>query len=359
MKNFSGTAHPSILDNMGQHELECMARALVPDGKGILAADESPGTIGKRFAAIGIESNEETRRAYRELLLTTPHIEKYISGVILFDETIRQSTREGIPFVELLERKGIIPGIKVDRGTENLAGFASEKITQGLDGLRDRLREYRNLGARFAKWRAVIRIGEEIPTGYCINANAHALARYAAVCQERRLVPIVEPEVLMEGDHGIDQCEEVTAAVLKNVFAELQGHRVLLEALLLKPSMVLPGRVSDERVSADEVAEATIRCLRRVAPAAVPGIVFLSGGQSPELATEHLNAMNIRGPHPWELSFSYSRALQEPVLKTWKGDPANTYPAQRIFYHRAKCNSAARLGKYSREVENTINDLLL
>jgi fructose-bisphosphate aldolase class I len=336
---------------MNKHELESVARALVSNGKGILAADESFGTIKKRFDSINVTSTEENRRAYRELLFTTPDVEAFISGVILFDETIRQATRDGAPFPQVLARVGIIPGIKVDKGAKDLAGFPGEKVTEGLDGLRDRLAEYRELGARFTKWRAVITIGGGIPTRFCIDANAHALARFAALSQEAGLVPIVEPEVLMDGDHSIERCDEVTEATLKSVFFQLHEHRVLLEGMLLKPNMVLPGKESPRQASVAEVAEATVRCLRRAVPAAVPGIVFLSGGQSPELATEHLNAMNAIGDHPWELSFSYGRALQEPPLKAWKGDPANVPAAQKRFYHRAECNGAARYGRYTRDME--------
>lgn len=336
---------------MNQQELEATARALVPQGKGLLAADESLGTIKKRFKSIEVDSTEETRRSYRELLFTTPGIEEFISGVILFDETIRQEAEDGTLFPDVLSQKAIIPGIKVDKGTTDLAGFPGEKITEGLDGLRDRLSEYVDFGARFTKWRAVITIGDGIPTRFCIEANAHALARYAALCQEVGLVPIVEPEVLMEGDHGIERCEEVTAATLTSVFAHLHEHRVVLEGTLLKPNMVLPGKTCAKQASAEEVAEATLRCFRRVVPAAIPGIVFLSGGQSPEKASEHLNAMNAMSKHPWELSFSYSRALQEPTLRAWKGEGANVPAAQKIFYHRAKCNGAARFGKYSSRME--------
>jgi fructose-bisphosphate aldolase class I len=336
---------------MNKHELESIAQALVPEGKGILAADESFGTIKKRFDSINVVSTEETRRSYREMLFTTPGVEEFISGVILFDETIRQATQDGTSFPEVLAGKGIIPGIKVDKGAKALAGFPGERITEGLDGLRERLVEYDELGARFTKWRAVITIGEGIPTRYCIDANAHALARFAALSQEAGLIPVVEPEVLMEGDHGIERCEEVTTATLKSVFSELQEHRVALEGMLLKPNMVLPGKACPKPASVEEVAEATVRCLLRVVPAAVPGIVFLSGGQSPEQATRHLNAMNAMGKNPWELSFSYGRALQGPSLRAWKGEASNVAMAQKLFYHRAKCNGAARYGKYSEEME--------
>ena len=336
---------------MNQQELESVARTLVAAGKGILAADESYPTIKKRFDSINHDSTEENRRSYRELLFTTPGIEKFISGVILFDETIRQAAQDGRSFSEVLAQNGIIPGIKVDKGAKDLAGFSGEKITEGLDGLRDRLIEYRGLGARFTKWRAVITIGKDIPTSYCIHANAHALARYAALSQEEGLVPIVEPEVLMDGDHDIERCEEVTAATLKTVFSELFEHRVAFEAMLLKPNMVLSGKECSEQADVAKVAESTVRCVRRFVPAAVPGLVFLSGGQSSELATEHLNAMNALGKHPWELSFSYGRALQEHALKAWKGEAANISKAQNVLYHRAECTGAARFGKYSKEME--------
>ena len=338
---------------MDSRGLESCARDLVAPGKGILAADESTGTIQRRFASIGVESTEETRRSYRELLFTTQGVEESISGVILFDETIRQSARDGTPFAEVLSARGIIPGIKVDQGTTELAGFPGEKATEGLDGLRGRLAKYRDLGAKFTKWRAVITIGAGIPTRTCIRTNAGLLARFAALSQEGGLVPIVEPEVLSDGDHGIERCEEVTSATLEEVFSELSGHRVSLEGMLLKPNMVLPGSGCPDQVSATEVAEATVRCFRRHVPAAVPGIVFLSGGQSPQLATERLNAMNLTGGHPWELSFSYGRALQDPVLQAWRGLDENVADAQGQFYHRARCNGAARASKYSAEMEST------
>jgi fructose-bisphosphate aldolase class I len=336
---------------MARGELESVARVLVPKGKGILAADESSGTIKRRFESIKLESTEENRRAYREMLFTTQGIEEFISGVILFDETVRQKAKDGRSFPEVLSQKGIIPGIKVDKGTIDMPGFPNEKVTEGLDGLRGRLNEYRELGARFAKWRAVITIGPGIPTMTCIHANAHALARYGALCQEAGLVPIVEPEVLIDGDHTIERCEEVEEETLKCVFSELLEHRVAFEGMLLKPSMVLSGKECPKQASVEEVATATMRCLRRVVPAAVPGIVFLSGGQSAERATEHLNAMNAMGSHPWEVSFSYARALQDPALKAWKGEAANVSVAQKVFHHRAKCNGAARYGKYSKQME--------
>jgi fructose-bisphosphate aldolase class I len=336
---------------MNTQALETIARSLVSRGKGILAADESFPTIQKRFNQIDVLSTEETRQDYRQLLFTTTGIKKYISGVILFDETLRQSTPDGKPLISILEAKGILPGIKVDKGTRPMAGFPMETITEGLDGLRERLIEYAELGARFAKWRAVLRIGSNIPTKACIDANSHALARYAALCQEVELVPIVEPEVLMAGDHTLEQCEIVTTTVLKSVFSELYKQRVFLEGVLLKPNMVIPGQDCTQKASLAEVAEATIRCLERSVPVAMPGIVFLSGGQSPELATAHLNAMNAIGDHPWELSFSYGRALQQPVLYAWKGKPNNILDAQDAFYHRATCNHAARYGNYSRIME--------
>lgn len=338
---------------MPPKELESVARSLVAEGKGILAADESSPTIEKRFKGIGTASTEENRRAYRELLFTTLGASEFVSGVILFDETIRQKAKDGTPFPQVLAKQGIIPGIKVDTGAKPLPGFPGEKITEGLDGLRERLSQYRDLGARFAKWRAVIAIGDGIPTACCLKGNAHALARYAALCQEAGLVPIVEPEVLMDGPHTIERCEEVTTAALTLVFSELLEHRVALEGTLLKPNMVLSGKECPKQAGGSEVAEATVRTLRRTVPSAVPGIVFLSGGQSPEQATRNLSAMNALGGHPWELSFSYGRALQDPVLKTWKGDPANIAAAQRAYYHRARCNSAARFGKYTKEMETT------
>lgn len=337
---------------MSDPTLESTAQALVPEGKGILAADESFPTIKKRLASINVESTEGNRRAYREMLFTTPGVEEFISGVILFDETIRQAAEDGTPLREVLAGKGILPGIKVDERTQPLAGFPGEKITAGLDGLRERLAEYRDLGARFTKWRAVITIGDGIPTRTCIDANAHALARFAALSQEAGLVPIVEPEVLMDGDHDVDRCAEVTEATLQSVFSKLFEHRVMLEGMLLKPNMVLSGKECPQQASVEEVAEATVGSLRRVVPAAVPGIVFLSGGQSAELATEHLNAMNRMGHQPWELSFSYGRALQNPALETWNGKAENVPDAQQTFYHRAKCNGAARYGEYSKAMEN-------
>jgi fructose-bisphosphate aldolase class I len=334
---------------MAAQELEATARELVAEGKGILAADESDGTIKKRFDSIGVESTDESRRAYRELLFTTEGAEEYISGVILFDETIRQSAADGTPFPKLLESKGIIPGIKVDKGAKPLALAEGETITEGLDGLRERLAEYRELGARFAKWRATYSISDSLPSEYCMWTNAHALARYAALCQEAGLVPIVEPEVLMDGDHTIERSFHVTSRVLFAVFTELADQKVQLEGTLLKPNMVLSGYDASERAGVDEVAHETIRCFKRHVPAAVPGIVFLSGGQSDEDATAHLNAMNKLGPHPWQLSFSYGRALQAAALSAWAGE--NLEAGQRAFYHRAKMNSAARSGLYAPEME--------
>ena len=332
-------------------ELHETAVALVAEGKGILAADESDGTIKKRFDSIGVESTEENRRAYRELLFATEGAEEFISGVILFDETIRQSAGDGTPFPELLESKGVIPGIKVDKGAKPLALAEGETITEGLDGLRDRLAEYRELGARFTKWRAVISIGKGIPSEYCIWTNAHALARFAALSEEAGLVPIVEPEVLMDGDHTIERSFEVTSRTLHAVFTELRDQRVQPEGMLLKPNMVLSGYECPEQASDEEVAHETLRCFRRHVPAAVPGVVFLSGGQSDEQATARLSAMNAIGPHPWQLSFSYGRALQAPALKAWLGKPENVEAAQRAYYHRAKMNGAARTGMYAPEME--------
>lgn len=336
---------------MASNEVERTAREIVAPGKGILAADESHPTIEKRFKSLKIENTEENRRAYRDLLFSTPGVEEFVSGVILFDETIRQKSSDGTPFPELLAMKGIIPGIKVDKGAKDLAGAPGEKVTEGLDGLRERLAEYKDLGARFTKWRAVIEIGEGIPSTYCIDTNAHALARYATLSQEAGLVPIVEPEVLMDGEHTIERCFEVTAKTLKAVFGELFDHRVVYEGMLLKPNMVLSGKECPTQASVEAVAEATVRCLRETVPAAVPGIVFLSGGQSDEVATAHLSAMNELGPHPWELSFSYGRALQAPALKAWKGEPANVPAGQNAFHQRAKLNSVARFGKYTPEME--------
>ena len=326
---------------------------MVVDGKGILAVDESNRTMTKRLEGVGVESTEETRRRYRELLFTTPGAEEHISGVILYDETIRQSASDGTPFPALLAGRGMIPGIKVDTGAKPLAGGEDETVTEGLDGLRERLAEYRELGARFAKWRAVIAIGGSRPSHYCISVNAHALARYAALCQEAGIVPIVEPEVLMDGDHTIDRSEEETEATLRAVFAELLDQRVWLEGIVLKPNMVLSGYDCPEQAGVDEVAERTLALFRRVVPAAVPGIAFLSGGQSDERASAHLSAMNATGGVPWELSFSYGRALAAAPLKAWSGEESNATDAQAAFAHRARCNGEARYGRYSEELERT------
>jgi fructose-bisphosphate aldolase, class I len=332
-------------------DLHEIATALVAEGKGILAADESSGTIKKRFDSIGVESTEENRRAYRDLLFLTEGVEEFISGVILYDETIRQSSADGTPFPKLLEGKGIIPGIKVDMGAKPLAGSPDETITEGLDGLRERLAEYRELGAKFTKWRAVISIGDGRPSEYAVWTNAHALARFAALSEEAGLVPIVEPEVLMDGEHTVEEAYHVTERTQRAVFTELFDQRVDREGMLLKPNMVLSGYDASERADVQTVAELTIKCLKNTVPAAVPGIVFLSGGQSDEDATAHLNAMNALGPHPWQLSFSYGRALQAPALKAWMGDPAKVEAAQKAFYRRAKFNGAARSGSYAPEWE--------
>lgn len=336
---------------MAQHDLHETARALVAEGKGILAADESEGTIKKRFDAIGIENTEDNRRAYRDLLFTTEGAEEYISGVILFDETIRQTGLDGTPFPRLLASKGIIPGIKVDKGAKPLAHAEGEAVTEGLDGLRERLAEYRGLGARFAKWRGTYTITDALPSDYCIWANAHALARYAALCQEAGIVPIVEPEVLQDGTHSIERSYHVTCRVLAALYTELYDQRVDVEGLLLKPNMVLSGYSASSRAGVEEVADWTLKCFYKHVPAAVPGIVFLSGGQSDEDATAHLNAMNAKGPHPWELSFSYGRALQAPAIKAWAGKPENVEAGRRAYYHRAKMNGAARTGTYAPAME--------
>jgi fructose-bisphosphate aldolase class I len=325
---------------------------MVANGKGILAADESSPTIKKRFDSIDTESTEENRRRYREMLFTAEGVADYIGGVILFDETMRQSTADGVPFPEYLAGRGIVPGIKVDKGAKPLAGFPGETVTEGLDGLRDRLEEYVAMGAKFAKWRAVIHIGDGIPTDYGISANAHALARYAALCQEAGIVPIVEPEVLMDGDHSIERCEEVTAATLKAVFAEQRAHRVALQGIVLKPNMVISGSDASNRAGPAEVAEATLRCLKAHVPTEVPGIAFLSGGQTAEEATEHLGLMNRMGDLPWELSFSYGRALQAPALGAWRGDEANFAAGQSALFKRAKLNSLAHLGEYDVAMES-------
>jgi len=335
-------------------ELDNTARALVAPGKGILAIDESLATIGKRFAAIGVACTEDERRAYRELLITAPGLGEWISAMILFDETLRQATAAAVPFTEKLVEGGMIPGIKVDTGARDLAGHAGEKVTEGLDGLRERLAEYRALGARFAKWRAVITLGPGLPSGACIAANAHALARYAALCQEQGLVPIVEPEVLMDWDNDIDRCYEVSEATLRAVFAELYTQGVRLEALVLKTNMVVSGKQCPQQAGAEEVAAKTLRCLRRAVPAAVAGIVFLSGGQGAEQATVNLNAMNAAatpGERPWPLSFSFGRALQEPALRIWAGQPASVARAQRALAHRSRCNALATRGQYTPALE--------
>lgn len=338
---------------MSSQSIEATASAMVADGKGILAIDESSPTIKKRFDSIGAECTEENRRAYRELLIAGEGINEFISGMILYDETIRQATKDGTPFPELLSSRGIMPGIKVDGGAKDLAGHPGEKVTEGLDGLRDRLAEYRELGAPFAKWRAVITIGDGMPSRGCIAANCHALARYAALCQEAGIVPMVEPEVLLDGDHSIDRCYEASEATLRALFAELYDQRVVLEGTILKASMVLTGNKAAKRAGVEEVAERTIKCLKNSVPAALPGIVFLSGGQTPVEATAHLNTMNAAaGTLPWKLSFSYSRALQEPALKSWNGDAANGPAAQAALHHRARLNSAASLGRYEESMEN-------
>jgi fructose-bisphosphate aldolase, class I len=335
--------------------LNDIARALVAPGKGILAADESSGTIKKRFDTINLESTEDNRRNYREMLFRTPGLGDNISGVILYDETIRQSAKDGSPLTKVLTDAGMIPGIKVDAGAKPLANFPGELVTEGLDGLRERLAEYVSLGAQFTKWRAVINIGAgeqgDIPSPYCIFANAHALARYAALTQEAGMVPIVEPEVMMEGDHGIEKCYEATTTTLRVLFDQLDAHRCDLAGLLLKTNMVLSGKESSTQAGVQEVAEQTIRAFQESVPTTVPGIVFLSGGQDDVPATVHLDAMNKMGPHPWELSFSYGRALQAPALKAWKGEDANVEAGQNALAHRARCNGAARDGKYSAEME--------
>ena len=361
-------------------ELIDTARTLVAGDKGLLAMDESNSTCNKRFARLGIPQTEEVRRAYRELIVTTPNLDECISGVILYDETIRQQKKDGTPFIKVITDAGIIPGIKVDTGAKDMAGHPGEKITEGLDGLRERLAEYSKMGARFAKWRAVIAVGDGIPSRGCIEANAQALARYAALCQEAGLVPVVEPEVLMDGEHTLERCGEVTEEVLRTVFNQLYTQRVTLEGMILKPNMVLPGltcppqeevkevavgeqqyqvrltdRQQDEVEDVDEVADATVRCLLRAVPAAVPGIAFLSGGQSSELASARLNAMNVRfkSRPPWALAFSFARAIQQPALEIWHGEEAHVLAAQQALYHRSLCNRAARRGEYSAAMERT------
>ena len=334
---------------MSIEQLAETARAMVAPGKGIIAIDESSSTCKKRFDGVGIDCTEENRRAYRELLLTAPNANQYLSGAILFDETIRQSTRDGVPFAKYMMDNGMIPGIKVDKGTHPLAGFPGELVTEGLDGLRERLAEYAKLGAKFAKWRAVITIGDDMPTGTCIEANCHALARYAALCQEAGIVPMVEPEVLMDGAHDIEECFEVTEATLRSLFGSLYEHNVMLEGTILKASMVVSGKSCAQQADVDEVAEATVRCLKASVPAAIPGIVFLSGGQSDEQATAHLNAMNQIGPHPWPLSFSYGRAMQSAALQLWAKDMAKNFAAaQKTVSQRAKENGLAALGQWQK-----------
>ena len=334
---------------MSIEQLEDIAQAMVAPGKGIIAIDESNATIKKRFDAVGIECTEESRRAYRELLLTTPKLSDHISGAILYDETLRQSTRTGVPFTKVMADAGILPGIKVDKGPVPLAGFPGDVVTEGLDGLRQRLKEYAGLGAKFAKWRAVIAIGDENPSGTCIESNCHALARYAALCQEAGIVPMVEPEVLMDGNHDIDVCYEVTEATLRSLFSALYEHNVLIEGTILKASMVIAGKDCPEQAGVEEVAEATLRCLKATVPALLPGIVFLSGGQSDEAATAHLNAMNQLGAKPWPLSFSYGRAMQQAALKLWSQDIAGNFAkAQDTVFARARANGLAALGQWKK-----------
>ncbi|MGH3343587.1 MAG: class I fructose-bisphosphate aldolase [Carbonactinosporaceae bacterium] len=336
---------------MRSEELGVTARALVAEGKGILAADESIATMNKRLWAVGIAPSPEARRQFRELAIAAPGLARWISGVILSDETFRQPASDGSPLPRAAEAAGLLPGVKVDAGTQPLAGSPAETVTEGLDGLRGRLAEYVELGARFAKWRAVLRIGPGLPTAACLHANAHALARFAAACQEVGVVPVVEPEVLMDGDHGIARCEEATTETLRRVFAELVAQGVLLEGVVLKPNMVLPGVDGGDRTGEGDAAEATLRCLRRAVPAAVPGIAFLSGGQSDETATRHLDAMNRRGPQAWALTFSFGRALLEGALATWAPDRSDADGAQRVLAHRAHCNAAAAQGRYGHEME--------
>jgi fructose-bisphosphate aldolase class I len=338
---------------MNLSELNKVAEAMVAPGRGILAADESTGTIKKRFDALGVESTADTRRDYREMLFRTKEaLSKYISGVILYDETIRQNAKDGTPLVKLIAQAGALPGIKVDKGTKPLPNCPGEVVTEGLDGLGERLAEYRGLGAKFAKWRAVIDVGEHgVPSYTCVNANAHALARYAALCQSEGIVPIVEPEVLMDGGHDIDRCAEVTGWVLKETFQALFFNRIALEGMVLKPNMIVPGKKSGKRASVEEVAEKTLRVLKECVPAAVPGIAFLSGGQSDEDATAHLDAINKMGPLPWRVSFSYGRALQAAPQKTWSGKSENVAAAQRAFSHRAMMNSLAALGQWKADLE--------
>jgi fructose-bisphosphate aldolase class I len=338
---------------MNVQQLEETAQALVANDKGLLAMDESNPTCNKRFAKLGIPQTVDARRAYRELIVSTPRLGECIGGAILYDETIRQQKSDGTLFIKILIDAGIIPGIKVDQGAKDLAGFPGEKVTEGLDGLREKLAEYSRLGARFAKWRAVIAIGDGIPSRGCIEANAEALARYAALCQEVGLVPVVEPEVLMDGDHTLDRCSEITETVLREVFNQLYSQRVALEGMILKPNMIVPGLSCLHQESVDEVADATVKCLLRTVPAAVPAIAFLSGGQSAELASARLNAMNLRFKSrlPWAVAFSFSRAIQQPALEIWKGQHNNVSAAQQALYHRARCNQAARRGEYDAAIE--------
>ena len=340
---------------MDTQKLTDIAKTLVAAHKGLLAMDESTPTCDKRFAKLGIPQTVEARRAYREMIVTTPGLGECISGAILFDETIRQQTDDGTPFVKILTDAGIIPGIKVDTGAKTLAGHPGEKITEGLDGLRDRLAEYAAMGAGFAKWRAVITVGEDLPSWACMDANAHALARYASLCQEAGIVPVVEPEVLMDGEHSLERCREVTDETLNRVFDHLYTQGVMLEGMLLKPNMVLPGLNCPTQESVNEVADATVNCLLRTVPAAVPGIAFLSGGQSGELASARLNAMNVgfRPRLPWAVAFSFARAIQQPALEIWSGQQANVAAAQKALLHRAECNRAARRGEYSAAMEPT------
>ena len=332
------------------------ARAMVADDKGLLAMDESHPTCNKRFAKLNIPQTEEARRAYRELIITTPGLHESISGAILFDETIHQQKKDGTPFIQVITDAGIIPGIKVDTGAKDMAGHSGEKITEGLDGLRARLKDYFQMGVRFAKWRAVITVGDDLPSRSGLEANAHALARYAALCQEAGLVPIVEPEVLMDGEHTLERYRKVTEEALRNAFIQLNCQRVLLEGIILKPNMVLPGLTCPQQASDEAVADATVQCLLRNVPAAVPGIAFLSGGQSAELASARLNAMNVRFKSrvPWALAFSFARAIQQPALEIWKGDEANVKSAQQALLHRARCNRAARRGEYTNAMEGTL-----
>ena len=340
---------------MGIVDLENTAQALVSGGKGILAADETPQTLTKRFEALKINSTPDSRRDYREMFFTAPDVAEFISGAILQDETIHQKNSTGTPLADVLTKQGVIPGIKVDTGAKSLAGFEGETVTEGLDGLRDRLANYRQMGARFAKWRAVIRIADRLPSSTCLNVNAHALARYAALCQEQGLVPIVEPEVLMDGSHSIGRCEEVTSKVLHATFNALFEQRVSLEGMLLKPNMVIAGKQCPKQASVEEVARATFRCLRQHVPPAVPGVVFLSGGQDHVTATQHLNAINqLRAPKPWKLSFSYGRALQDEALQAWHGKRENLQSGQRAFSHRGKCVRAAALGEYTQANEGEL-----